>query len=335
MSELRVASPDLSEIEVDEILLNDRLNSQALLSKADHRAIKNDLKAATAYYRAAVSTGMLNRSDETRATAIIKTIQDKFSDHIVTYLEAQGHTAAQWHPRFRKSLALMFGQIARDNPLEKFPQLPNLYFYPDLQHYEFADFKDADWVECIVKNYEKLYHEAEQVLAQSASFNAYVKPSTDRPQGDVHGMLDNKKWSTFDLIENGLANAECVKKCPETYSIISENADLCDIQNRAPSIMFSLLKAGANIPPHTGMLNTRFICHLPLIVPGNGALRVGSTIREWEKAKLLVFDDTVEHEAWNNSSEDRLVVIFDIWRPELDLIERDQIRCLFSAVDAY
>ena len=99
--------------------------------------------------------------------------------------------------------------------------------------------------------------------------------------------------------------------------------------------MFSLLAAGKRIPPHHGMINTRFICHLPLIVPGEGALRVGPLQKSWEVGKLMMFDDSVEHEAWNNAAKDRLVLIFDIWRPELEEVEREQIQALFATVDAY
>jgi len=99
------------------------------------------------------------------------------------------------------------------------------------------------------------------------------------------------------------------------------------------AIMLSLLAAGQRIPPHTGMINTRLICHLPLIVPGEGALRVGREARQWVEGQLLVFDDSVEHEAWNNAARDRLMLIFGIWRPEIEPIERAQLRALFAAVD--
>ena len=74
------------------------------------------------------------------------------------------------------------------------------------------------------------------------------------------------------------------------------------------------------------MLNTRLICHLPLIVPPGCGFRVGNETREWEEGKLLIFDDTIEHEAWNESDQDRVVLIFDIWRPELS--EADAARGL-------
>ena len=63
------------------------------------------------------------------------------------------------------------------------------------------------------------------------------------------------------------------------------------------------------------MQNTRLTCHLPLIVPPGCGFRVGNEVREWVEGKLLVFDDTIEHEAWNDSGEDRVVLIFDIGGP--------------------
>ena len=97
--------------------------------------------------------------------------------------------------------------------------------------------------------------------------------------------------------------------------------------------MFSLLKARASIPPHHGMINTRLICHLPLVVPGGGALRVGNERRGWEVGKLLLFDDTIEHEATNDADADRIVLIFDVWRPELTAAERAAVVALFATID--
>ncbi len=103
----------------------------------------------------------------------------------------------------------------------------------------------------------------------------------------------------------------------------------------ARAIDFSLLRPHSRIPAHTGMVNCRFVCHLPLIVPLGRGFRVGAETRELRVGELLVFDDSVEHEAWNDSDQDRLVLIFDIWRPELSLEERHQIETLFAVVDSY
>jgi aspartyl/asparaginyl beta-hydroxylase (cupin superfamily) len=78
------------------------------------------------------------------------------------------------------------------------------------------------------------------------------------------------------------------------------------------------------------MYDSRLICHLPLIVPPGCRFRVGGEVREWEEGKLLIFDDTIEHEAWNDGPEDRVVLIFDIWRPELTEQEKFELTLLFS-----
>jgi aspartyl/asparaginyl beta-hydroxylase (cupin superfamily) len=95
--------------------------------------------------------------------------------------------------------------------------------------------------------------------------------------------------------------------------------------------MFSLLAPGAHIPAHTGITNTRLVCHLPLIVPEGCWFRVGDETRLWQRGKAWVFDDTVDHEAMNPSAELRVVMIFDIWHPALDTAEQAGIRAVIEA----
>jgi aspartyl/asparaginyl beta-hydroxylase (cupin superfamily) len=83
------------------------------------------------------------------------------------------------------------------------------------------------------------------------------------------------------------------------------------------------------------MLNARLICHLPLVVPPGCGFRVASEVREWREGELLVFDDSVEHEAWNGGTSDRIILIFDIWRPELSAEERRAVTAMFEAIDSY
>jgi len=103
-----------------------------------------------------------------------------------------------------------------------------------------------------------------------------------------------------------------------------------DVPN-SPTVMFSRLAPGARIQPHSGMYNTRLVCHLPLIVPAGCHFRVGNEVRQWEVGKLMVFDDSIEHEAWNSNPDKlRVVMIFDVWRPELSERERFELTALFS-----
>jgi len=101
-------------------------------------------------------------------------------------------------------------------------------------------------------------------------------------------------------------------------------------------VLFSLLRPGAHIAPHHGFMNGRYICHLPLIVPDDCAMRVGSETRPWAEGKACVFDDSIEHEAWNRHADRlRVVLIFDVWRPELSGEERELIGAILNAVDDY
>jgi aspartyl/asparaginyl beta-hydroxylase (cupin superfamily) len=99
--------------------------------------------------------------------------------------------------------------------------------------------------------------------------------------------------------------------------------------------MFSVLQPHTRIPPHTGVANFRLVVHLPLILPAGCGFRVGGETREWRMGEAWVFDDTIEHEAWNDSEEARVILICDIWSPRLSEEERLAIAGVIAATDAF
>jgi aspartyl/asparaginyl beta-hydroxylase (cupin superfamily) len=99
--------------------------------------------------------------------------------------------------------------------------------------------------------------------------------------------------------------------------------------------MFSVLAPKSHIPPHNGETNARVIAHLPLIVPEGCSYRVGFERRQWRVGETLIFDDTIEHEARNDSAEPRVVLIFDLWNPLLEPAEREIVRALAAAKRAF
>lgn len=177
--------------------------------------------------------------------------------------------------------------------------------------------------------------EALLALSDQSGFVPYSRSIANRPSNNHHGLLDNPDWSSLYLWRDGAAVSEHADRFPTIMRTIMDHAPLCDLGPRAPTILLSLLRPGAHIPPHCGMLNSRLICHMPLIVPENCGFRVGADTIEWQEGKILIFDDSVEHAAWNNSNHNRLVVIFDIWRPELNSDEQRAIKSLFAAVDSF
>jgi aspartyl/asparaginyl beta-hydroxylase (cupin superfamily) len=99
--------------------------------------------------------------------------------------------------------------------------------------------------------------------------------------------------------------------------------------------MFSILRPRTRIPPHTGVANTRLVLHLPLIVPAGCGFRVGGETRLWTEGEAWVFDDTINHEAWNDSEKPRAILICDVWSPFLSAGERDLIAQLLGALDRF
>jgi aspartyl/asparaginyl beta-hydroxylase (cupin superfamily) len=208
-------------------------------------------------------------------------------------------------------------------------QEPTGYYFPGLPQIQFYDREAFGWVPLVEAAAADVRQEIETLLkAGTKGFRPYLQGESNRPRLDDNHLLDNPDWSALFLCENGRLFDETIARCTRTWQAV-QAAPLPQIAN-SPTVMFSLLRPGAWIAPHTGTLNTRLICHLPLIVPPNCRFRVGNEVREWEEGKLIIFDDTIEHEAWNDSSEDRVVLIFDIWRPELSEQERREVAAFVS-----
>jgi aspartyl/asparaginyl beta-hydroxylase (cupin superfamily) len=333
-----VPAPEFAENEAELRLTRDRFDLLAILAKADHRFLAGDHRAAAAFYAFAMKCSAQHGGEPraaSRAREMRDWLADRFRHHILAELQATGFPSGDWPPRFSKALEIMFGDRQRDLVFEQFPQMPNMFFYPDLPYVDFADPSLFPWRTALEARFRELRDEAAALLADTADFSPYVSRTSERPQGDFHGLLENPDWSSLYLWNSGAPVEQNVARCPKTHEAISEHVPLCRVGRMAPAVLFSLLKPGAHIPPHTGMLNIRYICHLPLIIPPNCSLRVGARTTQWQEGRLLAFDDTVEHEARNGSDRDRLVLIFDVWNPHLSEEEKLIVRRMLEIVDDY
>ena len=168
---------------------------------------------------------------------------------------------------------------------------------------------------------------------QTAAFAPYVSQDPGTPN-NLWTSLDNSlAWSAFYLWKYGIKDEAACLKCPQTAAMLASIPG-AKMPNRAPTAFFSILKPRTRIPPHTGVTNSRTIIHLPLIVPDGCGFRVGGETREWRYGEALAFDDTIEHEAWNDSDALRAVLIFDVWNPHLTPIETQMIQTMFDVSDA-
>lgn len=116
--------------------------------------------------------------------------------------------------------------------------------------------------------------------------------------------LYEKGWNVFGLYAFGNPIVENCRLCPQTTALVEGIRGMV-------TAGFSALAPGTHIIPHTGYTDSVLRCHLGLIVPPECALRVGSEIKAWEAGKCTIFDDTLEHEAWNRSQFPRVVLLLD------------------------
>ena len=207
-----------------------------------------------------------------------------------------------------------------------FPYLPAIEFFPR---------QDFAWLDVLEAATDEIAAEA---LAALHEDRVGFKPYVDFPPGapiDQWGPLNHSlDWSVYPLWHDAAPIPEHLQRCPKTTAVLAQ-LPLCQIPDYAPGAFFSVLKPRTRLPPHTGTTNTRSIVHLPLVVPEGCRFRVGADVRAWEKGKAWVFDDTIEHEAWNDSDQVRIILIFDIWNPLLTAAERDLVSALTIGIGRY
>jgi aspartyl/asparaginyl beta-hydroxylase (cupin superfamily) len=320
---------------VDRALALEPRNLRALILKADHLAAAGDARAASSFYRAALNTAPPAeqvpadlRKELGRAEAMCARYAAQFAAFLRERLAAQGLVERRSSARFRDSLEILTGGK------KIYFQEPRQYFFPGLPQIQFYEREEFSWLDRVEAATADIRAELIEILKQESAFRPYVEGNSRLPQTDPQGMLNNPEWSAFYLWKNGAIVPENAARCPRTLSALAD-APFARARKRSPSVLFSLLRPGAHIPPHTGEDNTRLICHLPLIVPDNCSFRVGNDTRALVEGRAWVFDDTIEHEAWNRSDRTRVILLFEIWRPELSAEERALVSAMFEAIDSY
>ena len=319
----------------DRALAVDARDPGALIAKGDALAGLGDGRAAASFYSAALRVAGDGRglspaviTELRRAQAAVQAQARQFEAHLTTSLAGAGFNPSTSSDRFTLSLDLMAGRK------RLYQQEPRFYLFPGLPQIQFQPRETLPWLAAVEAAAGEIRAELDALLAEPDLFRPYVEPRADRPNQDAVGMMSNADWSALFLWKDGEEQPDIARRCPRTLAALA-GVPLCRVPGRTPSILFSKLRAGARIPPHHGLINTRLICHLPLIAPPGSRFRVGNDMREWREGQAWAFDDTIEHEAVNDSGLDRTILIFDAWKPEMSEEERALVSALFQAVDAY
>ena len=322
-----------AHVALDAVLRAEPRNLYALLMKGDAFLRAGDDRAALSWYTMAVNAAAhadlpaVLAARLSSAEQVIAEATGSFGTHLHQQLAAHGFASDSAGPRFAEALAILEGRK------QVFVQSPTSFYYPGLAPIQFFDPQDFKWVANLEDAASAIEAELRAILTSDAGLKPYVEADPTRPNKG-HALLGNSNWSAFHLLGNGVPVVGNADRCPATLAALSR-LPIPHIAGRSPMALFSVLRPHTHIPPHSGMLNTRLIVHLPLIVPPGCRLRVGNDVRPVKPGTVMIFDDSIEHEAWNDSAETRVVLLFEIWRPELTATERHALTAMFEAIGSY
>ena len=212
-----------------------------------------------------------------------------------------------------------------------FHQEPTHFHYPGLPEIEFHDRANFPELAGLERHTAAIRAEFEALIAaEAAEMVPYIQYPDRVPLRQWQELNNSRDWSAIHLFQNGRRIDANARHCPRTMAAVGALPQP-EVPGGSPNAMFSLLAPRTRIPAHTGVANTRLVCHLPLIVPPGCGFRVGETSREWREGEAFVFDDTIEHEAWNDSDQLRVVLILDLWPPALGVAERAAVAAVIAA----
>ncbi|KAF0718999.1 Aste57867_1342 [Aphanomyces stellatus] len=199
---------------------------------------------------------------------------------------------------------------------------PTLFVFPGLKSQPFHDAKDFPWTKAFEENLDT-------IRAEYLALKDRQKSSDYVLTGQEHS-LHQGQWDWFSYVTKGKRTSAFEAECPTTAALL----------NAVPGFMtslpfayafFSSLQPKSAIKPHSAPCNIRLRCHFPLWVPKDCGIRVADETREWKEGRAMIFDDSYDHEVWHDGATgERVVLLFDMWHPDLVPEEREALTQMFA-----
>ncbi|XP_061708656.1 aspartyl/asparaginyl beta-hydroxylase isoform X2 [Cydia pomonella] len=256
---------------------------------------------------------------------ILKTQHNRLEealDHLQKALE--GDTGPATEPRFYYHLGdtlLLLGRFEEAHEVHKrgaahghflSPAQRSLYNVPKLKSRPWWNVEETPYID-LARDLEKHWKE---ILKEGEAARALYEQEKE-------GLKERGEWSQLDLFVRGREIEGRCARAPVTCGVVRREAAAAGC--RRGQIKFSSMRAGTHVRPHVGPTNCRLRMHLGLSNTKDTFIRVHRETRQWETGKVLMFDDSFEHEVWHNGSGARLVLIVDVWHPGLSAAERTQL----------
>lgn len=325
--------PQAERAAIEAALAIDPYCLAALVAKAEHVERQAGSRTAAPLWRNALTAAPAEPSWPPMLRTQLAHGQHIVAEHgtaLAAFLaERMGTSLARLAPteaaRWREAGAILAGQS------RSFAALPNRLLVPRLPAIPFFERESFSWVRELEARTAQITDELRAVHAEQLdAFRPYVQYAAGTPVNQWQELNHSTRWSSYFLWRNGEPVPEHQQRCPQTTQALAA-VEMASIGGLCPNAMFSALAPRTVIPPHHGETNARLVVHLPLIVPDGCVYRVGFERRRWTVGEVLIFDDSIEHEARNDSDALRVVLIFDVWNPALSPAEREMVRLVHAA----
>lgn len=315
----------------------DPRNFPALLMLATLREAQGDLSGAATQYAIAIAQAPPEDQLDPGARAALdrgRQLLERHTRELREFIQSSIRDARQdCSGAERRRLENFIDTTLRTR--RRYLQQPMEFSYPGLPSIEFYDRDQFPWLGEFEAATSAIRRELETILAEGAEgFEPYVKYDPHIPVDQWRSLNHSMQWTAWHFYEGGSPIESRWQRARATVEAFT-GLPQPSVLRRSPSALFSALTPRTRIPAHTGVANFRLLVHLPLVVPPGCRFRVGGETREWREGEAWVFDDTIEHEAWNDSDQRRVIFICDIWSPFLSDTERRGIAAVISARDEF
>ncbi|XP_039755669.1 aspartyl/asparaginyl beta-hydroxylase isoform X2 [Pararge aegeria] len=253
---------------------------------------------------------------------VLKTHYNKLEEAVnVLYKALEGDTGPAIEPRFYYHLGdalLLLSRFEEAHEVHKrgaalghflSPAQRSLYNVPRLKSQPWWPVKETPYTN-LARALERSWRD---ILKEGEAAKALYEKEKE-------GLKERGEWSQLDLFARGAEIPGRCAQAPKTCAIVRSEAAAAGC--RRGQVKFSLMAAGTHVRPHVGPTNCRLRMHLGLSNTKDTYIRVDKETRQWQTGKTFIFDDSFEHEVWHNGSGSRLVLIVDVWHPELTAAER-------------
>ena len=228
------------------------------------------------------------------------------------------------HERIEQFARIALGEVPAGTPPL---QDPELYFWPGLESQPFHD-RTVPWMAELEAAYPAIRAELASLLNAKIAFTPYAQGADARYRQEKFNLEEGSdRWSIYNLLDPAAESS-----CPKTVEFLRRW--FRDELGEPMTAQFSALRAGAHIPAHCGVSNAFLTAHLGLLVPQGCRIRVGNEKRQWSEGRGFVFDDSFEHEVWNEGDSRRIVFIARFYHPALTEVEIEALGTLHERVPA-